>query len=219
MSLLLLNTGTIVFTFIDRLVTKTTFAPLDFCFHRIMNRPTGLCSIVLLSFGSVALVYLLYHQTPPPSSTVTTRASGVGPDCSKCFDEHLTDNNRPKEVAVVAPQAVARTATCVKPMPTIRRRSEIGAVLEKENFTTGAELGVQSGSFADEVLRLWPSAKEYLLVDLWRHQPRYKDLANVKNKKQERIRQDCMRRLQKYGTVIKVCQNYTTSCALSAPDG
>lgn len=80
----------------------------------------------------------------------------------------------------------------------LKRREGMGAFLEREGFTTGAELGVkvrrsswcrlpdgaalmlpccpvcapQKGWFSQQTLETWPSCKKYLLVDIWAHQAR-----------------------------------------------
>ena len=68
--------------------------------------------------------------------------------------------------------------SCSKPLPTLRSRSEMGALLQKEGFRAGVELGVQFGHYSAELLSSWLSCQEMYLVDAWAHQERYKDIAN-----------------------------------------
>ena len=57
----------------------------------------------------------------------------------------------------------------------LRRREDLGALLESEGFQHGAELGVQKGLFSQSILESWPSCETYLLVDLWAPQPNYRE--------------------------------------------
>jgi hypothetical protein len=72
-----------------------------------------------------------------------------------------------------------------KGVPTYRHRADLGDILQEEHMTVGAELGVQRGLFSVEMLKRWPSCKEYHLVDLWAHQENYVDSANVRPRMQE----------------------------------
>ena len=58
----------------------------------------------------------------------------------------------------------------VKPFPPIRRRVELGGLLESENMKVGAEIGVLGGNFAAHLLRRWHGCERYLMVDPWLHQ-------------------------------------------------
>ena len=64
-------------------------------------------------------------------------------------------------------------------VPTFKYRHELGSIVENENMTIGVELGVQRGLFSKAILQLWPSCREYHMVDLWAHQEHYEDVANV----------------------------------------
>ena len=66
----------------------------------------------------------------------------------------------------------------IKPLPALKTREELGGLLESLNFTSGVELGVQRGIFAEATLKNWPSCKEYHLVDIWKRQENYFDQAN-----------------------------------------
>jgi hypothetical protein len=103
-------------------------------------------------------------------------------------------------------------------VPTFKERNDLGNIMQSENFTVGAELGVQNGFYAAEILTRWPSCTEYNLVDLWGHQENYHDFANVDQETQEAIYNDAMARLQPWKDKIKVCRNYTTTCVTTYDD-
>ena len=65
--------------------------------------------------------------------------------------------------------------TRVHPVAT---REDIAGLLQLNRFKTGAELGVQRGHFARHNLLNWESCEEYILVDAWKAQENYVDLAN-----------------------------------------
>ena len=73
---------------------------------------------------------------------------------------------------VAAASSGAAATTCSKSLVPMGSRWEMGEFLEKEGFTTGAELGVQRGDFSKQTLDTWPSCKKYILVDAWKHQVR-----------------------------------------------
>lgn len=103
-----------------------------------------------------------------------------------------------------------------KAIPPLPKRSHLGHLLESERKRSGVELGVQRGMFASEILSLWPSAKRYVLVDLWSMQSHYNDIANKENEVQEAYKKETLSRMEKFisrGTSIEICQNYTTQCA------
>jgi hypothetical protein len=53
-----------------------------------------------------------------------------------------------------------------------------------------------AGGFSRALLDAWPSCKRFYLVDIWRHQPNYKDWANVDDDKQNKLYNDAMKRLE-----------------------
>ena len=61
----------------------------------------------------------------------------------------------------------------------LKNRSELPILLNRlELLGHGAEIGVQQGRFAQEILRGWLGEKLYL-IDCWRQMPGYQDIANV----------------------------------------
>jgi hypothetical protein len=70
------------------------------------------------------------------------------------------------------------------PLP--RMRGDIATIVSRLGMTTGAEIGVQRGIFAAEILRRWPKCEKFYLVDLWQHQSVYNDSANIEQAAQDR---------------------------------
>jgi len=98
----------------------------------------------------------------------------------------------------------------------MKHRLELGARLEAEGHKVGAELGVKEGYFSRDTLVNWPSATEYVLVDLWSNIDNYADVANLGNR--EVHYESAIRETAPWKEIITVCRNWTTSCALNFPD-
>lgn len=105
------------------------------------------------------------------------------------------------------------------PMPPFKLRNDLGNIVEDLNLTTGVELGVKGGIFAAEMLKRWPSCKEYHLVDIWAQQDNYKDDANVGDEKQEWFYQKTLTRTKLWADKITICRNFTSNCVLNYPNG
>jgi hypothetical protein len=108
-------------------------------------------------------------------------------------------------------------------IPTMRIRDDLGDILRITNKRVGAELGVQLGNFANNLMRRWKKVDEYVMVDLWGHQEHYLDSANVDNKEQDHRYKSSLsigNQLVKEGILgkLSVCRNFTTSCATKYPD-
>jgi hypothetical protein len=95
----------------------------------------------------------------------------------------------------------------------LNNRNEFGALLEKYQFKTVIEIGVQSGLFADELLSNWPSFEQYFGVDPWIQQKNYVDWANVDNNEQEKKYQETRNRLNKYGNKIQLIREFSTDAS------
>lgn len=103
-------------------------------------------------------------------------------------------------------------------LPTFKNREDLGKIMEAEGFTIGAELGVKQGNYARVILTDWFSCNEYHLVDLWAHQENYKDIANVAQDTQNEFYDETLEKLDPWKDKIRVCRNYTTSCAKLVED-
>jgi predicted O-methyltransferase YrrM len=92
-------------------------------------------------------------------------------------------------------------------------------MVEKENMTVGAELGVQRGYFSSNMLKLWPSCREYHMVDLWAYQENYEDAANVNQVTQDKFYDETIENTKEWKDKIHICRNYTSVCVENVPDG
>ena len=82
-------------------------------------------------------------------------------------------------------------------IPALRHRHELGALLEKRKMKHGAEVGVQNGYHARDLLGRWPSCQHFSLVDLWGYQgDHYKDPANRPQTEQDTIYVEAQKNVQ-----------------------
>lgn len=79
---------------------------------------------------------------------------------------------------------------------------------------------MQSGWFSKEILSSWHNAKHYMLVDVWRSQSNYDDIANVNDEAQKKLMHAALKNVAEFRTRthIKVCRDYTTVCAKKVSD-
>lgn len=108
--------------------------------------------------------------------------------------------------------------TCPSPIPVIQNRLDIPLIFEDEKMMRGAELGVLHGSYARDTLQRWPSAVEYVLVDLWAPQENYVDLANAAQDVQDTRMNEALANTELWKEKIRICRNFTTVCAKRYPD-
>ncbi len=111
----------------------------------------------------------------------------------------------------------------LKFIPPIKSREHLGEILKEENLKIGAELGVQSGAYAREILDKWQVCEQYVMVDVWAHIPNYVDAANVGNGRQNELYTSSMNVLEdmkKKGFLKEglACRNYTSNCFQNYPD-
>lgn len=99
----------------------------------------------------------------------------------------------------------------------IKKREEIGDILQEHNFTSGVEVGVKQGEFAAIILDKWKSCTSYKLVDLWAQQTNYKDVANVNNAKHEQFMNETQERLKAYSSITEFMRMYSTEAAKLIP--
>jgi predicted O-methyltransferase YrrM len=104
-------------------------------------------------------------------------------------------------------------------VPTFKTRLDLGTILEEENMTTGVELGVQTGWFSSHLLRLWPSCREFHLVDVWASQENYADVANVNQETQNQFFERTIENTKEWSQKIRICRNYTSICVENMRDG
>ena len=108
----------------------------------------------------------------------------------------------------------------VKPFAPIRRRIEIGGLLESENMKVGAEIGVLGGNFAAHLLRDWHGCERYLMVDPWLHMGMTEHTFDrFQNEDLMNRALDAARQVNNSNAEIEVCRNFSTACAPLYPDG
>jgi hypothetical protein len=105
------------------------------------------------------------------------------------------------------------------PIPVLQTRADIATVLEQEKMIVGAELGVLSGAFAKEMLTKWPSAMQYVLVDLWAQQENYLDMTNGDAAAQDVRLNEAKVNIAPWAGKVQICRNFTTACATQFPAG
>ena len=110
-------------------------------------------------------------------------------------------------------------ATATHTFPTFKTRTELAAIFDAKHYTRGAELGVQSGGFARHNLERWKACKDYLLVDIWRQQRNYVDLANVDNANQEILFKTTLQNIRPFESKTRICRNLTANCVKFETDG
>ena len=96
--------------------------------------------------------------------------------------------------------------------PSLNQREDIFTILEREGLVDGVELGVQKGEFAKAALVTWTRAKRYVMVDVWREQDHYVDLANVAQTTQDKYYEQAKAavKFRFNDTRIEICRNFTT---------
>ena len=95
----------------------------------------------------------------------------------------------------------------------LKNRQEFGQLLQEYGYTTGAEVGVKQGEFAEKLLSIWTNCKNYKLVDLWDHQENYEDIANVNKETHDQFMKDTERRMKPYGDKVEFYRMYSTEAA------
>ena len=96
-----------------------------------------------------------------------------------------------------------------KLLPQYTNRNDLIKLIVAEGFTSGAEIGVQLGLYAEFLLSNWPKCIEYHAIDLWAHQKSYKDTANVDNAQQESLYMQTRNRLKRFEHIVRYHRNYS----------
>jgi len=112
--------------------------------------------------------------------------------------------------------SIQSTQQSCNPKPAIRplkAREEIADILEELGFKTGVEVGVKEGAFALHNLNKWKSCESYKLVDLWKQQVNYKDIANVDNQKQEIFMKTTEKTLEPFKDIVEYYKMYSVEAA------
>lgn len=101
-------------------------------------------------------------------------------------------------------------------LPALRRKRDLGRLLEQRRFVDGAEVGVKTGQHAAVLLTHWKSCQSMKLIDLWAQQPdhaNYHDLANVDNATQQSNLERTQTRLQSWAHKIEYFRMYSVQAA------
>lgn len=152
------------------------------------------------------------HRTVNSKHSASKERKRASSECIK--HESLKDYMAEKtESTISSGGSLCHTPKYLEP---IKHRLELGARLEAEGHHVGAELGVKEGNFARDTLRNWPSATEYVLVDLWDSLENYADSANEGDR--DAHYQSALRETAPWKEKVTVCRNYTTTCAKIFPD-
>lgn len=81
------------------------------------------------------------------------------------------------------------------------------------------EIGVQAGIFSETLLTHWPNLKVLHLVDPWRQQEQYVDVANVDSRQQERLFDDTNSRLARFKERVRMHRDYSYNAVNEFKDG
>lgn len=147
-------------------------------------KKTSVTLLTLLISGVMLLEWYMIHSKKYPSvqpqQAVVSTSAATGTDIHSKTAETACD-----------PNIVYRTGG----LPAILDRGQLGSLLEKKQFERGAEVGVQRGLHASELLSNWKSCQYFALVDVWKQQDNYVDGSNVDNSAQEDLYQETLTRL------------------------
>lgn len=142
-----------------------------------LSRDKAAPFLIGAGFGLLVLTCFTYtspHTSSAPDSSTSSPATLAAPPapCSSRLSSLLAAVGD-EEGNLVSPTAwknklssyvlgsddEAKYEWVTKPLPKLEKRAEIGAMLEAEGMLVGAELGMQSGAFAEETLEAWKSCE------------------------------------------------------------
>ncbi len=107
---------------------------------------------------------------------------------------------RGSSTSVIQRQVPAHGSTTIwaKPIPLFATRDELGILLENEGMKKGVEIGVQRGHYSAKLLSGWKSCEKIYLVDAWKEQENYVDIANVGAGEQEQLYVEARNRMKQW---------------------
>lgn len=120
-------------------------------------------------------------------------------------------------VTISLPKSPVRASCQSLPIKSLGYRDELGEYLNELGFTTGAELGVQRGHYSEKILQTWEKCQRYYLVDVWRQQNSYKDIANVDDDEQEKIYNEAKSRLGPWDQKTVFVRKFTSDAMSDLP--
>lgn len=159
----------------------------------------AVASIVVLTCGLASLAFFR-------SSTRSTSAVADAIVQRREVGKGRTGSNHPPKCNVAQ-------------IPTFKSRLDIASILQEERFQRGAELGVQKGEFARHNLQTWTNCTEYVLVDAWKKQENYMDIANKEQAVQDQLYRLTMKTLRDFSNQLTLCRDFTTECVKRFEDG
>lgn len=97
-------------------------------------------------------------------------------------------------------------------------RPQLHKLLCEKGYLIGAEIGVQAGVHAEQLLSVWPGT--LILIDPWTQYDYgiYTDMANIATEEQELYMTDCFRRMAKFGDRAQVVRMFSHEAAVKMPD-
>ncbi|KAK3265050.1 hypothetical protein CYMTET_26243 [Cymbomonas tetramitiformis] len=102
-------------------------------------------------------------------------------------------------------------------LPPLQTRDWLGKLLQARGYKTGLEVGVQEARFSEILLRSWPSAEKFYLLDAWTYQKNYVDGANVGQREQNKVMEHASRRVARYQdrnkTRVELIRGFSTEKA------
>lgn len=89
----------------------------------------------------------------------------------------------------------------------------------ERGYLVGAEIGVQAGIHAVQILTAWPGV--LYLIDPWKHYDHgaYVDLANVPDAEQEAYRKACLEAVAPFGNRARIVRLFSDEAAPGFEDG
>lgn len=111
--------------------------------------------------------------------------------------------------------------------PIIIDRKEIARLMNeyyknnnKDNELVSCEIGVQSGSFSNQILQEFSLVDKHILVDCWKEQSRdvYNDAANRNDQEQENIYNSCLNNLKSFKNKIDIIRKMSDDACLDICD-
>jgi len=133
-----------------------------------------------------------------------------------------TEGKKDDAAAENRTQSMSGGAAIVRNFARKWSRGQLGTLLSELKVKSAAELGVKQGQFAEQTLRLCKTCKKYILVDLWKQQKNYKDVANVPDSQHAAFKSQALGRLQQFksrGVNVQPLQMSTLEAAKHVPDG
>ena len=104
------------------------------------------------------------------------------------------------------------------PIPTLSNRDRLGSFLTNLGLVgNGVEVGVKRGVFSEKVMKEW-KGEHYYIVDIWKEQENYVDVANVNQAVQESFMAEALSRVSPWKDRVTVVRNYSVLASKLFPE-